>query len=1246
MESDTSLQADLLIGRLATVSDEADRREALASLVGMSSSHPCEVADSHSGEVGGLELLRDTLQAVATGAGADPVVSHAILEIICNLVQGHLPAALKLLDDTSTVQALLDMLESKDAASVLQSIQVLQALQMQSHKGLEDAILQCPAGLQQFMDLLGEPREELRNASILLLTHLTSTNEEVKKFLAFQEGFERLFGIMAEEGMISGGVIVLDCLEVCTNILRGESAAVTQALFCQSNCLNLVHQLLNVRLLQYNPKLKSSKSAGFSSDNLPPPHGDPSGEVSDQGDVGEPFHFQIMLKALGMLDTLLGDKGLMQAQADHLRECQTCVFYGGNGLLPGMLTHAGFSRAEPFCTAPARVKQAAMEVVRKMVRGNAEIQGMICEDLIQDFGTASLSLPALLVEGLMLSDNDNENDNATGLQEAHMKVLVGLYSGNALGCAQFMSHIVAPPPPPMDLDVSLADWVPPTPAGKALLEKMQSAYGTLMSDASTAAGGQVDQGDLDKEGANSASGASEVIVRSCAVLSLMLEEGGAAAQEIALRVPIASAGGGTPLLCSLMQWVEGAVVAIRSKGGHTYSGGHQLEQACLSLLQLLCVWMRGSLPAVTAFLASPSNLFVVDAAAFRGDSAAAVSGRVRGLCCLLLGVLMRYIGQGDGQWSRETIMSMVDNRVGVSRFTAAIEDARSWYEKQHRLWRRRASWSSLAAAEAAVVAARGGFHDLLLDEQAEVRSMVIASYTRGNGLADGDDQGEEEGEGNAKAVAEANKIIAMQEQQIKGLKDMVALAESRLPEGTEGGTAAETELREKALRLEAELARCKAELEEVVAQGQQAERDRAMLAEEVTGLTSSLEMLEAQVNEAGGAGESSGQQADVLREEVKRLQGELEEKEQQAVNLRGELRQRVQEQGHVQAQLEQERAVNKETEESCSVLREELASALARAAAAATAVKVEGDADGGRPAQQALLDEMSALQGRLGEETMQWRKKLGMAEEAARQRVAELEDGWKQKLAGSELRQSELRAAVQRLEGQLAESERSAGETIAALTEEKSRLRACAAQEERAAFDEMKAALSRAEAEAKVKADQVDELTQALNAAELRAKQANDSCGANELASGASDLQLRGQESDVLSDEVRALQEEMSNLKEEMIAKDMAITSLEEARVEAEAQVARLSLNGTMDISGDETEAVSTHAAFNELREEHEDLLVLLAQQQLVKQVLEARVEKVQGKEGLHATLEHAKDVCRETYGDFIDFERGSNEKP
>lgn len=57
----------------------------------------------------------------------------------------------------------------------------------------------------------------------VILAQLTSSNLEVKKFVAFQEGFERLFDIMSDEGMLEGGgVIVKDCIDICINLLTGS----------------------------------------------------------------------------------------------------------------------------------------------------------------------------------------------------------------------------------------------------------------------------------------------------------------------------------------------------------------------------------------------------------------------------------------------------------------------------------------------------------------------------------------------------------------------------------------------------------------------------------------------------------------------------------------------------------------------------------------------------------------------------------------------------------------------------------------------------------------------------------------------------------------------------------------------------------------------------------------------------------------------------------------------------------------
>lgn len=52
--------------------------------------------------------------------------------------------------------------------------QVLQALQKSSADALEACILGCPAGLQALVEVLRDPREEVRNEVILLLGQVSS----------------------------------------------------------------------------------------------------------------------------------------------------------------------------------------------------------------------------------------------------------------------------------------------------------------------------------------------------------------------------------------------------------------------------------------------------------------------------------------------------------------------------------------------------------------------------------------------------------------------------------------------------------------------------------------------------------------------------------------------------------------------------------------------------------------------------------------------------------------------------------------------------------------------------------------------------------------------------------------------------------------------------------------------------------------------------------------------------------------
>ena len=81
--------------------------------------------------------------------------------------------------------------------------------------------MSSPTGVGRLMDAMLE-REVIRNETLLLLISLTRGSEDLRKIVAFEGAFERCFNIIREEGAADGGIIVQDCLELCTNLLRGS----------------------------------------------------------------------------------------------------------------------------------------------------------------------------------------------------------------------------------------------------------------------------------------------------------------------------------------------------------------------------------------------------------------------------------------------------------------------------------------------------------------------------------------------------------------------------------------------------------------------------------------------------------------------------------------------------------------------------------------------------------------------------------------------------------------------------------------------------------------------------------------------------------------------------------------------------------------------------------------------------------------------------------------------------------------
>ncbi|KAJ3336905.1 Vesicle-mediated ER to Golgi transport protein, partial [Kappamyces sp. JEL0680] len=122
--------------------------------------------------------------------------------------------------DPSNIALLLDILSEVDYYVRFSTVTLLGTLYESVGDSMHEGILTSPLGISRLIDLLDDKREIIRNEGLLLLIKLTSTNADIQKIVAFENAFERLFSIIAEEGSVEGNITVQDCLQLMHNLLR------------------------------------------------------------------------------------------------------------------------------------------------------------------------------------------------------------------------------------------------------------------------------------------------------------------------------------------------------------------------------------------------------------------------------------------------------------------------------------------------------------------------------------------------------------------------------------------------------------------------------------------------------------------------------------------------------------------------------------------------------------------------------------------------------------------------------------------------------------------------------------------------------------------------------------------------------------------------------------------------------------------------------------------------------------------
>ena len=215
-----------MCGRVTSATLIEDRRDALRAIKAMSRKFRQEVGEQC------LEVLFDTIRENRTDGESVGYALEAILNVIA-LEEGEESTDELLLGakfagvvtrNPENINLLLCLIEEFEFQIRRPTIRLLTAFLSHKLSEVQECILKLPMGISRIMDLLADTREVIRNDALLLILQLTRSNSQIQKIVAFENAFERVLGIIQEEGLSDGGIVVEDCIRIMQNLLRGNTS--------------------------------------------------------------------------------------------------------------------------------------------------------------------------------------------------------------------------------------------------------------------------------------------------------------------------------------------------------------------------------------------------------------------------------------------------------------------------------------------------------------------------------------------------------------------------------------------------------------------------------------------------------------------------------------------------------------------------------------------------------------------------------------------------------------------------------------------------------------------------------------------------------------------------------------------------------------------------------------------------------------------------------------------------------------
>ena len=215
-----------LVSRVTSATLLEDRRDALRGIRAMSRKFRRDVGNLC------LEALFDTIRENRTDPECVGYALESILNVIAleegeestdDLMLGANFAGI-ITKSPENIDLLLSLVEEFEFQIRRPTIRLLTALLSHKISEVQECILKLPMGISRIMDLLADTREVIRNDGLLLILHLTRSNSQIQKIVAFENAFERVLAIAQDEGYSDGGIIVEDCIHIMLNLLRGNTS--------------------------------------------------------------------------------------------------------------------------------------------------------------------------------------------------------------------------------------------------------------------------------------------------------------------------------------------------------------------------------------------------------------------------------------------------------------------------------------------------------------------------------------------------------------------------------------------------------------------------------------------------------------------------------------------------------------------------------------------------------------------------------------------------------------------------------------------------------------------------------------------------------------------------------------------------------------------------------------------------------------------------------------------------------------